>query len=262
MTASSAHDPEPAESGSPRRGRGLWRIGTPVVVLLSGALFAVSGTNSEGTDLRPGRYTDLATLTENESDAYQELQAEEAGLREEVDALAADVEDAQVRRVQRRAERLMAPAGLGEVSGPGVTVVLSDAPQGTIEDALEDPESRLELLVVHQQDIQAVVNAMWAGGAGAVTIQGQRVVTTTGIKCSGSAVQLQGVPYPQPYTIQAVGDPVDLLTALDGNGDVSRYRSDAERPEIGVGFEMQVEDDVDAPAYDGLLDVSSARPQD
>ena len=73
----------------------------------------------------------------------------------------------------------------------------------------------LNLLVVHQQDIQAVVNAMWKGGATAVTVQGQRIVTTTGIKCEGNAVQLQGVPYPQPYVIEAVGDQTELLGAIE-----------------------------------------------
>ena len=59
-------------------------------------------------------------------------------------------------------------------------------------------------VVVHQQDIQAVVNAMWRAGAEAVTIQGQRVISTTGIKCDGNLVSLHGVPYYPPYEI--VGD--------------------------------------------------------
>ena len=52
---------------------------------------------------------------------------------------------------------------------------------------------------MHQQDIQAVVNALWAGGAEAMTIQGQRVISTTGIKCVGNTVVLHGVPYSPPY---------------------------------------------------------------
>ena len=42
----------------------MWRIGTPVAVLLSGALFVVSAQSSQGTDLRPGRYDDLASLVD------------------------------------------------------------------------------------------------------------------------------------------------------------------------------------------------------
>lgn len=235
-------------------------------MLLSGALFAVSATNSEGTDLRPGRYTDLASLTEAESRAYQDLQAESTELKAEVDRLTGEVDDARVRREERRADRLRGRAGLMAVTGPGVTVVMSDADQDVLEAAVQgsedgsDADLNLFPFVVHQQDIQAVVNALWAGGARAVTIQGQRIVTTTGIKCTGSAVQLQGVPYPAPYTIQAVGDPADLVDALDADSDVSGFRADADRPEVGVGWELEELDRVEAPAYAGLLDIDQARP--
>ena len=98
-----------------------------------------------------------------------------------------------------RSSALGDPAGLSRAPRPGRGHLLSDAPEDVIDATTGDKN----LLVVHQQDIQAVVNAMWKGGASAVTIQGQRMVTTTGIKCEGNSVQLQGVPYPQPYVIQA-----------------------------------------------------------
>ena len=242
------------------RRRSVWRIGTPVVVLLSGALFAVSAANSDGTDLRPGRYTDLATLVQSESDAYERLQERAAELKTEVDDLSAGVADREVRRKQRQASRLRGPANVDAVSGTGVTVVLADASTDKLEDALDDPDADLQRFLVHQQDIQAVVNAMWAGGATAVTIQGQRIVSTTGIKCTGSAVQLQGVPYPQPYTIQAVGDTDRLVDSIDADVDVAAFRSDAAQPDIGLGFELATEEQVEAPAYEGLLDISYAEP--
>ncbi|MGA8257121.1 MAG: DUF881 domain-containing protein [Nocardioides sp.] len=264
MASEHGHDPGADPQGQPdiasARRRVGWRFGTPLAVLLSGALFVVSAANSEGTDLRPGRYVDLATLVQNESDSYQELQAEATELQAEVNNLTQDVDDEQVRRKQGQADELRDDAGLEPVAGAGVTVVLSDAPSDLIEQALSTPELNLNLLVVHQQDIQAVVNAMWAGGATAVTIQGQRVVSTTGIKCRGSAVQLQGVPYPQPYTIQAVGDPAALGEALLADDDVSRFRADTERAEVGVGFDARAEELVEAPAYDGLLGISYAQP--
>jgi len=230
------------------------------VVLLSGALFVISGTNSEGTDLRPGRYTDLASLVQNESDAYQALQAQATDLKLQVDDLTAGVDDRVVRRKQQQAEKLKGAAGLAAVRGAGITVVLSDAPEEALEEALAS-DLDLNRLVVHQQDIQAVVNALWSGGAAAVTIQGQRVVTTTGIKCTGSAVQLQGVPYPQPYTIQAIGNPALLEAALAANPDVGAFVADAVRPDIGVGWQLDPEEEVEAPAYAGLLDITYARPQ-
>ncbi|WP_246081723.1 DUF881 domain-containing protein [Nocardioides litoris] len=253
--------PEPAVPDRPRRSAG-WRFGTPAVVLVCGALFVVSGTNSQGTDLRPGRYTSLASLTEGASRSYQDLQARADRLGAEVEQLTEQVDDAAVRKERRRAERLRGPAGLEPVSGEGVTIVMSDAPEEQIEEAVGRPDAQadVDLMVVHQQDLQAVVNALWAGGAAAVTLQGQRLVTTTGIQCSGSQVQLQGVPYPEPYTIQAVGDPDALVAALDDDADVAGFRYDALRPEVGVGWDL-TEDEVEAPAYDGLLDLEVAEPR-
>jgi len=249
---------EPAQEPAQRR-HGAWRVATPLAVLVSGALFAVSADNSEGTDLRPGRYTDLASLVDAEAKDYDQLRDQVADLKEEVDTLTDQVDDAQVRALRDKVHDLRDPAGLEERSGEGVTVVLSDAPQDVLEQAAaEDRDVRP--FVVHQQDIQAVVNAMWAGGATAVTIEGQRVITTTGIKCEGNAVQLQGVPYPQPYEIQAVGDPDLIEAALAADAAVSGYRADAEDPSIHVGWDLDVEDEVEAPAYTGLQDISYAKP--
>ena len=239
--------------------RGVWRVATPVIVLLSGGLFAVSAANSEGTDLRPGRYTDLASLVEAEVEARAELQDRVATIKDEVDELTEQVDDADVRRLRREIDDLRDPAGFEPRSGPGITVTLSDAPEDLIEQAAED-DLDVQPWVVHQQDIQAVVNAMWVGGATAVMIEGERVVTTTGIKCEGNAVQLHGVPFPEPYVIQAVGDPDAIEAALDADSAVGGYREDAEDPEIQIGWDLEVEDRIDAPAYDGLQDITYAEP--
>jgi uncharacterized protein YlxW (UPF0749 family) len=85
-------------------------------------------------------------------------------------------------------------------------------------------------------------------------------VSTTGIKCEGNAVQLQGVPYPQPYVIQAVGDQGSLLTAIENDDYLRAYREQAEDPAISVGWDLQLESSVTAPAYDGLTDLNFAVP--
>ncbi len=246
--------------GAPPRRRGAWRIGTPLVVLLSGALFAISYDNSEGTDLRPGRYADLASLAQAERDQYDDLTAELAELNAEVEELTGSVDDQSVRRLERELDRISGPAGLEPVAGPGVTVTLSDAPEDVADKVLDQDEIDPNRLIVHQQDLQAVVNAMWQGGAEAMTLQGQRIVSTTGIKCEGNAVLIQGVPYPQPYVVEAIGSPAAIQTAIESDEDVSAYRNDADNPSIAVGWSLDTEDRIEAPAYDGLLDLEYAQP--
>jgi uncharacterized protein YlxW (UPF0749 family) len=232
-----------------------WRVATPVVGLLSGALFVVSAHSSEGTDLRPGRFTDLASMVRYDSARVDSLKGRVADLNAQINLLSGSIGNKQVRTVSRRAMALRGPAGLVPETGTGVTVTLSDAPDDVASSSSVDPR----LLIVHQQDIQAVVNAMWRSGARAVTVQGQRIVTTTGIRCIGNAVQLQGVPYSQPYVISAVGDPPAIADELAGDPYLQVYREDAANPDVGVGWDEQVEDRITAPAYDGLVGMSYAR---
>lgn len=254
------HQPHHAQSHQAQPRRPLaWRLGTPVVGLLVGGLFVVSATSSGGTDLRPGRYTDLASLVDAEAGEYEELQAEINDLNAEIDSLAEGVSSWGVARTRGQIEELSDEAGMEPRRGPGVTITMSDSPVDLIDDAIEH-DIEPDRLVVHQQDLQAVVNALWTGGATAVTIAGQRVVTTTGIKCEGNAVQLHGVPYPQPYVIEAVGDQSDLVEAVEADPIVAGYRTDAANPLIDIGWAMALDDEVEAPAYDGLLDLRYAEP--
>jgi uncharacterized protein YlxW (UPF0749 family) len=233
-----------------------WRLGTPLVAVTCGVLLATSAANSGGTDLRPGRYTDMAGLVAEENRQYDELQQRASELTADVERLSAQVGSGEARRLQRQVERLEDPAGLRPRSGPGLTITLSDAP----EEVINSTSRNLNLLVVHQQDIQAVANALWKGGAQAMTIQGQRVITTTGIKCEGNAVMLQGVAYAEPYVISAVGDPAALEAAVLADDYLAGYRAAAAEPDISVGWEMRTEEQVEAPAYEGVTNLEYAEP--
>lgn len=253
MEPDTAADPADTTASRPAR---RWRVGTPLVAVLAGSLFVVSAQNSEGTDLRPGRYTSLADVVAAEAAQVEELTARAARLESEVRALAGTVDDRSVDRWRDQVGALGDPAGRTPRSGPGVAITLSDAPEEVIAAA----EGNLNPYVVHQQDLQAVVNALWRGGAEAITIAGQRIVTTTGIKCEGNSVVLQGVPYPQPYVVEAVGDQTALLEALSDDPAVSAYRSDAADPAVQVGWQLDLVGDVEAPAFEGLVEVDHATP--
>lgn len=152
---------------------------------------------------------------------------------------------------QRRRGRLQDPDGSIPRTGPGVTVTLTDAPKGVVDSTTLD----LNYLVVHQQDIRAVMNAMWGAGATAVTVQGQRVVRTTDIRCKGDTVIVDGVPYPQPFRISAVGDQDSLRAAIDSDPYLKVYRQQAADPAISVGWDLRSEPSITAPAYGGVLDL-------
>lgn len=237
------------------RDRGvLWRLLAPAVFLLAGALFVTSAVSSDGTDLRAGRYGDLSTVVQQATEEVDALQAERSALADEVERLTAGLNDTGVSSIQDQVRRLEVPAGMGAMRGPGLTVELDDAPT----DALDDPDVDPNFLVVHQQDIQAVVNAMWAGGAEAMTIQGQRVISTTGIKCVGNTVVLHGIPYSPPYVITAVGDPASMLTEINESPYIASYLDWVEQHDLG--WDVLPHSEVELPPYKGSLELDYARP--
>jgi len=224
------------------------------VFVLAGGLFVTSAVNADGTDLRAGRYGDLGSLVREQKQEADDLQRQAHLLAEEVNTLSAQVDDGAVERVQARIDELRQPAGLQPVQGPGLSVTLEDAPEEIVDSA----EIGVNDLVVHQQDIQAVVNALWAGGAEAMTIQGQRVISTTGIKCVGNTVVLHDIPYSPPYVVTAVGDPDAMLNSVTSNRYIEIYLEYVEAYQLG--WDVEAHQEVRLPAYEGTLDLAFARP--
>ncbi|MCT2989799.1 DUF881 domain-containing protein, partial [Propionibacterium freudenreichii] len=146
-----------------------------------------------------------------------------------------------------------AAAGLTAVRGPVVQVTLTDAPLDE-NPAGVDPD----MLVVHQQDIQQVVDALWAGGAEAMTIQGVRVISTTGVKCVGNTVILNGVPYSPPYVVAAIGDQQALEQSLAASRNVQIYKQYVLA--YRLGYDQKRIADVTMPGYAGSVQLNQATP--
>jgi uncharacterized protein YlxW (UPF0749 family) len=245
-----------ADTRNPRRPLG-WRLLAPVAFAAAGLLAVTSMVNARGTDLRGGRHTDVIGLLSEQRADVADMRRHVRSLQADVDDLSAQVSGPGVDRLQHDLDKLTAPAGLVALHGPGLVVTLDDAPSdATVPDGT-DPN----LLVVHQQDIQAVVNALWAGGAEGITLQGQRIISTTGIKCVGNTVVLQGVPYSPPYRITAIGDTAHLSAGLARSPQVQNYRAYT-KPPYNIGWSVRAGGEFTVPAYQGELSLDFARPAD
>lgn len=140
--------------------------------------------------------------------------------------------------------------GLVAVEGPGVNVTLDDSSLD------ESPSGNLNDLVIHSQDIQAVANALWAAGAEALAVSGQRVVPTSALLCVGNTLLINGTVHSPPYRFVAIGE--HLKDGFLADPLVERLQGDASR--FGLGFEMNEADNVRVPAYKGTTAVRYARP--
>lgn len=243
-------DPPTAARRSPG-----WRVAVPVAVAAAGLLAATSAVNAHGTDLRPDGSVSLIQIVSAQRARVEALRGQAHRLQDEIDALSRGVSGHRSSGLQTRIDRLAAPAGLQALTGPALVVTLNDAPRGEPVPKGVDPN----LLVVHQQDIQAVVNAMWAGGAEGISIQGQRIVSTSGIKCVGNTVVLQGVPYAPPYRIVAVGNAAAMYDALLASPEVQAYR-DYVVPPYNLRWSLESRSQLTVPAYSGPLTLDYAQP--
>ena len=96
-------------------------------------------------------------------------------------------------------------------------------------DGSRPPDASNDDLVVHQGDVQAVVNALWAGGAEAMSIMNVRVLTTSAVRCVGNTLLLHGRVYSPPFKIVAIGDPAALQQALASSQGVRLFKDAGRR---------------------------------
>ncbi len=135
----------------------------------------------------------------------------------------------------RSAETL---AGLTELEGPGVTVTMFDsASEGGGAEAS---------YIIHDGDILSVVNELRDAGAEALSLNGERLIATSEIRCTGATVSVNNNRYSVPFQIQAIGDPDTLEGALRLRGGVLDVLS-----QWGIKAEVKKSDNILIGAYAG-----------
>ncbi len=229
-------DPAPTHQPHHRRvgRRGSVAVGS--VLALAGLLFTANAHLAQTTNIRGGQ--DLAGLVEREGVRVDQLSAEVDALRVRVGALTDQQNTTGPATDPVEQAQTELAAGVVAVQGPGLTVQLSDAPAGGGNALNAAPDD----LLVHQQDVQAVVDALWAGGAEAMSIQDQRVTATTAVRCVGNVLQLQGHTYSPPYVIKAIGDQRSLSQALSDSPDIRTYLLYVDS--VGLGWSVTKETDI------------------
>ena len=214
---------------------------------LAGFLFVASGITADGTNLRTGGLEDLRSLILDRANKVGVLQSE-------VDTLATEVNDLSITKVDpalsSQISKLEQATGLTPVAGSALRIALDDAPRkpgdplpsGTVSDDL----------VVHQQDVQSVVNAMWRGGATAVQVMDQRIISTSAIRCVGNTLLLQGRVYSPPFVVTAIGNTAELQQALNDEPGVALYREYVER--FDLGWDVSILNQTTIPAWQGSIE--------
>lgn len=243
--------PDP-DSGRRSGTRIVGRALTCAVFALAGLLFYVSAHAARGTDLRTDNtLLHLSDVIRQRSAQNQQAQAQLGDLQDRADALAREQGQSPADIAQLNA--LQQAAGLTPLQGPGLTVTLNDAPPGATARIPGVPDPGVNDLVIHQQDIQAVVNALWRGGAEGIQVMDQRLISTSAVRCVGNTLLLQGRVYSPPYVIRAVGRTDRLRAAVDADSTIRNYLQYVAA--YGLGWKVQESTDMTIPGYSGTVDL-------
>lgn len=205
-----------AGDDAPQRPRGALVIGT---VLAIGLLLGISATtlNARQTERSAAR-ADLVAQIESRRERIEVNAARVSELQDEV-ALAQEqiVRDSAGLAAAGLTSALTVSVGAVGVRGPGLVVTMDDAPVDISADSGATNPGR-----VVSQDLQIVVNALWASGAEAIDVNGQRLTSRTAIRFAGEAIIVNYRPLTRPYVIRAIGE-TDGLTQKFAGGQGGAY---------------------------------------
>lgn len=151
-------------------------------------------------------------------------------------------------------------SGATEVHGPGVKLVVDDAKEATTGGGGNPRETAdfSDTGRVRDRDMQRVVNGLWAAGAEAVSINGQRLTALSAIRAAGDAILVDNKPLVPPYTVLAVGDGRRLSTRFQNDADGLYLHALEEN--YGIRATISVESDLRLPAAPSVI-VRTAQPR-
>ncbi|MFG2264604.1 DUF881 domain-containing protein [Streptomyces sp. NPDC048720] len=186
-------------------------------------------------------------------------------LESDVDKLRDDV-DTRRRAALRRsgggseADLMGVLSGATAVHGPGVKLVVNDAKEASAGGDGSNPRETSgfsDTGRVRDRDMQRVVNGLWASGAEAVSINGQRLTALSAIRAAGDAILVDNRPLVPPYTVLAVGDGQKLSTRFQDSADGLYLHALEEN--FGIRATISTEGDVRLPAAPSVT-VRTAQP--
>jgi uncharacterized protein YlxW (UPF0749 family) len=199
------------------------------------------------------RYTDpLSETVSRLEDEQSALKTELADVRGKLDDLqrSAATQSGAARRLAGRIDQLKTGAGLAEARGEGVTVTL-------------DPRSAASLPAERQPcfapDLTDIVNAAWRGGALAVAINAERLVSSSSVYCVGGTIVVNGSVVSAPFAVSAVGTQSSIMAVLDDPAQLKDLKK--RRDQQAIGLQVTRESALVLPGFTGPLAVRSAVPQ-
>ena len=240
-----------------RQAAWAWQAAAALLIALVFAA-AVAQARSTAPGVKETQQVLVSSVRSSQAGANA-LAAQRGGLTAEVDNLRrSQLEgDAEGQRLLQQLDRLGFAGALTKVTGPGVTVTLTDP--GVSPDLSDVSKERIpgSRQAVLDRDLQLVVNSLWASGAEAIAVGGVRIGPNVTIRQAGGAILVDNQPISSPYVVNAVGPPHAMQDAFERSPGFQRMR--LLEASYGVTATVDRHDSLTVPAGGGR-EVKYAKP--
>ncbi len=198
-------------------------------------------TNAKENELRDA----VLKAKEKYDNLYYELEEAENTL--EIERTNATQNNTELTDLENEIKNGNKVLGLSEVTGNGLIITIDDNQDISLNNWLADPN----LLLVHDTDLISVVNELKNAGAEAISINEQRLITTSAIECDGNIIKVNGEKVGAPFTIKAIGLP-EVLINVDRFGGYLDYLRDTRYLKVSVE-RMTDKKTITIPKYTGVI---------
>jgi len=187
-----------------------WQVPVALASILMGILVSLQFRHQTSANKAPNKLADAMAMIKNLEQERDRLTQELQGTRTRISEIEAQLskEVPQIKQIAQQLQEARMQAGLLAMTGPGVVLTLNDSKRRPGPD--EDPY----YFIIHDQDLQSLVNELFAAGAEAVSVNDQRIITRSSIRCVGPSVLVNTVQLASPFTIKAIGPSKEIEGGL------------------------------------------------
>jgi len=236
------------------------RLQQSLVLLVPAVLFGLLvtlqwRTQTERSELTVRYNTPLIDAANALQKEQNELKTQLAVLRARLDEIQrnASTQSGAAKELQARIDELKTSAGLTPLSGDGVVIQLDDARNVSVT------SRDIDKSICHATDLTDIINTAWRGGAQAIAVNDERVVSSSSVYCVGSTIMVNGTLMSPPFNVAAIGSQNALLGAFD---DPQQLQDIKQRRDVqGLGFRVTRASAIHVAAYSGPLNVRYAVPR-
>lgn len=212
-------------------------------ILLASAIVVQLNTIQEATMIVGTSYAENGLKDEvlKWKEEYEKMYKELQNKEEELEKARQDstMENSRLKELQQELDEYNKFLGLTEITGSGIILTLKD------NDVL-DTNSDLSKALVHDEDLRQMINELKNSGAEAISVNGQRIVSTTSINCNGAIVTINGIKINSPFEIRAIGNEASLYGVIRPGGYLA-YMEDK-----GILATISKSSNVVVPKYTGV----------